>query len=101
MSQQAKINVLLVEDRRLMFEGLTSLLGEYPDMNVAGVATSVADAVEKALLLKPDLVLIDYRLPDGDGAQASERIRAKLPFGRDGSLKLVARAWAVKGRVPT
>ena len=34
-------------------------------------------------------------------AALRERIRAKLPFGRDGSLKLVARAWAVKGRVPT
>ena len=34
-------------------------------------------------------------------AALRERIRAKLPFGHDGSLKLVARAWAVKGRVPT
>jgi DNA-binding NarL/FixJ family response regulator len=75
----AKINLLLVEDHRLMFEGLSSLLTEYDDLNVLGVATTVADAVEKALLLKPDLVLMDYRLPDGDGAQASERIRAKLP----------------------
>ena len=74
-----KINVLLVEDHRLMFEGLSSLLAEYPDINVLGVATTVADAVAKASLLKPDLVLMDYRLPDGDGAQASERIRATLP----------------------
>lgn len=74
-----KINVLLVEDHRLMFEGLSSLLAEYPDINVLGVATTVADAVEKASLLKPDLVLMDYRLPDGDGAQASERIRAADP----------------------
>ena len=74
-----KINVLVVEDHRLMFEGLTSLLVEYPDLNVVGVATTVADSVEKAVLLKPDLVLMDYRLPDGDGAQASERIRAHQP----------------------
>ncbi len=74
-----KINVLLVEDHRLMFEGLSSLLAEYPDINVLGVATTVADAIAKASLLKPDLVLMDYRLPDGDGAQASERIRATLP----------------------
>lgn len=73
-----KINVLLVEDHRLMFEGLSSLLGEYPDINVLGVATTVADAVTKANLLKPDLVLMDYRLPDGDGAQASVKIRATL-----------------------
>jgi two-component system response regulator DevR len=74
-----KINLLLVEDHRLMFEGLSSLLAEYPDINVLGVATTVADAVAKATLLRPDLVLMDYRLPDGDGAQAGERIRAKLP----------------------
>ena len=74
-----RINVLLVEDHRLMFEGLSSLLAEYPDINVLGVATTVADAVAKATLLKPDLVLMDFRLPDGDGAQAGERIRAKLP----------------------
>jgi DNA-binding NarL/FixJ family response regulator len=41
-----KISVLLVEDHRLMFEGLTSVLSEFPDLHVAGVATTVADAVE-------------------------------------------------------
>ena len=74
-----QINVLLVEDHRLMFEGLSSLLTEYSDINVLGVATTVADAIAKASLLTPDLVLMDYRLPDGDGAQASERIRSLLP----------------------
>jgi DNA-binding NarL/FixJ family response regulator len=76
---RGKIKLLLVEDHRLMFEGLSSLLAEYPDINVMGVATTVADAIAKASLLKPDLVLMDYRLPDGDGAQASERIRGTLP----------------------
>ena len=74
-----KINILLVEDHRLMFEGLTSLLSEYADISVLGVATTVGDAVAKANLLKPDLVLMDYRLPDGDGAEASQRIRKMLP----------------------
>jgi DNA-binding NarL/FixJ family response regulator len=76
---EAKINVLLVEDHRLMFEGLTSVLSEFPDIHIAGVATTVADAVAKALVIKPDVVLMDFRLPDGDGAQASESIRTKLP----------------------
>ena len=74
-----KINILLVEDHRLMFEGLTSLLGEYGDINVLGVATTVSDAVAKANLLKPDVVVMDYRLPDGDGAEASQKIRTNLP----------------------
>ena len=79
MSAPVKVNLLLVEDHRLMFEGLSAMLSEYPDLNVLGVATTVADAVEKSTLLRPDLVLMDYRLPDGDGAEATERIRALLP----------------------
>jgi DNA-binding NarL/FixJ family response regulator len=79
LSAQVKVNILLVEDHRLMFEGLSSLLAEYPDLNMVGVATTVKDAVDKALLLRPDVVLMDYRLPDGDGAQATEQIRAGLP----------------------
>ena len=79
MRSGAVIKVLLVEDHRLMFEGLTSLLGEYDDLTVLGVATTVADAVAKAMFLKPDVVLMDYRLPDGDGAQATEKIRTQLP----------------------
>src|SRR2546430_6589522 len=62
-----------------MFEGLSSILAEYPDFNVVGEATTVKDAVEKAVLLKPVLVLMHYRLPGGDGVQATGRIRVNLP----------------------
>jgi DNA-binding NarL/FixJ family response regulator len=77
--RQPKIDILLVEDDRLMFEGLAILLGDEPDLRVVGVATSGAEAVEKAQLLKPDVVLIDYHLPDGDGTEPSDRIRTLLP----------------------
>ena len=74
-----KIDILLVEDDRLMFEGLAILLGEEPGMHVVGVATTGAEAVEKAKLLKPDVVLMDFHLPDGDGTAPTERIRDLLP----------------------
>lgn len=73
------IDILLVEDDRLMFEGLAILLGDEPGMRVVGVATTGAEAVEKAQLLKPDVVLMDYHLPDGDGTAPSEKIRGLLP----------------------
>ena len=73
------IKVLLVEHDRLMFEGLVSILGEQEGLQVVGVASSAADAVDKSLHLRPDLVLTDVRFPDGDGAQICERIRSRLP----------------------
>ena len=76
---QSKIDILLVEDDRLMFEGLAILLADEPDLRVVGVATSGAEAVDKAQLLKPDVVLMDYHLPDGDGTEPSEKIRTLLP----------------------
>ncbi len=62
-----------------MVEGLSSLLTDYPDLTVVGAAGTVADAVASASALKPDVVLMDYRLPDGDGTDACGRIRRDLP----------------------
>ena len=62
-----------------MFEGLVSLLGDQEGLEVLGVASSAADAVDKSMHLRPDLVLMDVRFPDGDGAQICERIRSRLP----------------------
>src|SRR6185295_5237498 len=58
-----------------MVEGLSSLLGEVPNVKVVGTAGTVKDAVEAARALDPHVVLMDFRLPDGNGAEATERIR--------------------------
>src|SRR2546428_3610745 len=71
--------VLIVEDHRLMVEGLTSLLGEEPELKVVGTASTVKDAVEAARTLLPQVVLMDSRLSDGNGAEATERIRQEHP----------------------
>ena len=73
------ITVLIVEDHRLMVEGLSSLLGEEPGLRVAGTAGTVKEAVEAARALQPQVVLMDFRLPDGNGAEATERIRQEHP----------------------
>jgi two-component system, NarL family, nitrate/nitrite response regulator NarL len=69
------IRVLLVEDHQLVAEGMQALLAREGDIQVLGIARSVKDAVVLAAAGNPDVVIMDYRLPDGTGAQAGERIR--------------------------
>jgi DNA-binding NarL/FixJ family response regulator len=71
--------VLIVEDHRVVAEGLWALLAEYPNLTVVGWAASVAEFVPMAEQLSPDVALVDYRLPDGTGADAAARIRANDP----------------------
>ena len=71
--------VLIVEDHQVVAEGLAALINDQDDMRVVGQAGSVADAVDRAAELEPDLVLIDFRLPDGTGADAATAIRALRP----------------------
>jgi DNA-binding NarL/FixJ family response regulator len=77
------IAVLIVEDHRLVAEGLAALLVAAGDINVVGTAQTVAEAVRLAGESSPDVVLMDSHLPDGSGAAAAARIRdqrARLPI---------------------
>jgi RNA polymerase sigma factor (sigma-70 family) len=71
--------VLIIEDHQVVAEGLAALINDQKDMTVVGRAGSVADAVARAAELKPDLVLIDFRLNDGTGADAAAGIRQLRP----------------------
>ncbi|MDX3228308.1 response regulator transcription factor [Streptomyces sp. ME19-01-6] len=71
--------VLIVEDHRVVAEGLWALLAEYSDLTVVGWADSVAEVVPMAKELGPDVALVDFRLPDGTGADAAAAIRAQDP----------------------
>ncbi|MFI5679805.1 response regulator [Streptomyces cellulosae] len=73
------IKVLLVEDHRAVAEGLWALLDEYDDLTVVGWADSVSEVVPMTVELSPKVALIDYRLPDGTGAEAAARIREEDP----------------------
>jgi two-component system response regulator DevR len=76
------LRLILVDDSEVVRMGLKSLLGAEPTLELVGEAGSVAGAVEAALKTKPELVLLDIRLPDGTGFDACRRILEKLPETR-------------------
>ena len=73
------MRVLIVEDHQVVADGLSALLNDQPDMKVVGSAASVVDAVARAQELKPEVVLVDFRLIDGTGADAGIAIRQVRP----------------------
>ncbi len=73
------MNVLVVDDHELFREGLVSLLKADDYFNVVGQAGSVHEAINQARKVRPDLVLMDFSLPDGDGAEASAVILSEQP----------------------
>jgi len=70
----SKIRLMLVDDHFFVRMGLASSLSDESDMEVVGEASTVAEAVEMQEELGPDVVLIDFNLPDGDGPGAIEKI---------------------------
>jgi DNA-binding NarL/FixJ family response regulator len=73
------ISILLVDDHALFREGVRGLLASQPDLDVVGEASSVAEAIACARRLQPDLILMDFGLPDGSGLEATNAILADLP----------------------
>jgi YesN/AraC family two-component response regulator len=74
--------VLVADDQALIREGIASLLGIEPGIEVVGTAADGSDAVAKALALTPDVVLMDVRMPGVDGVQAVALLRQRLPACR-------------------
>ena len=73
------IKVLVVDDQRLLRDGIASLLSIQEGIEVVGTASNGQKAVEMALALEPDVVLMDVRMPIMDGVEATREIRQKLP----------------------
>jgi two-component system response regulator DevR len=74
--------LLIVDDHEVVRQGLVALLSRRESFQVVAEAGSVAEAVEQALRFRPDIVIMDIRLPDGSGIEACREIRAELPDTR-------------------
>ena len=70
------LTVIVADDHPVVREGLRAILDAEPDLDVVGEAGSGAEAVELAARLRPDVVLMDLRMPGMDGVQATGRITA-------------------------
>lgn len=79
MEGQKPIRLLLVDDHELVRVGLRILLEAAPQVAIVGEASSVAEALAAVAERRPDVVVLDMRLPDGTGAEACRRIRAAHP----------------------
>jgi DNA-binding NarL/FixJ family response regulator len=72
------IRLLICDDHTVIRTGLTSLLAG-TDIEVVGEADSGKEALKQAQKVKPDVILLDIRMPDGDGLSTLEKLRSKVP----------------------
>jgi len=76
---QLKKRILLVDDHEVVREGLKLFLLTQPDFELVGEAENGREAVNKAISLRPDLVLMDIVMPEMDGIAATAEIKRRLP----------------------
>ena len=77
-----RTRVLIVEDHRVVAEGLAALINDQGDMSVVGNVGTVGECVPAAADLNPDVVLLDFRLPDGTGPDAASAVRSIRPAAK-------------------
>jgi DNA-binding NarL/FixJ family response regulator len=73
------IRVLLADDHAMVRRGMRDFLSLHDDIEVVGEAADGAEAVERALVLEPDIVVMDLMMPGLDGIEATSRIKASRP----------------------
>jgi DNA-binding NarL/FixJ family response regulator len=74
-----KIKVFLLDDHEIVRRGVRDLLESEPDIEVIGEAGTAASAVARIPALRPDVAVLDLRLPDGDGVSVCREVRSLLP----------------------
>jgi len=73
------VRILIVDDQELMRDGLATILNLRPEIDVVGIASNGKEAFEKASQLRPDIVLMDIRMPIANGVEGTRLITSSLP----------------------
>jgi two-component system, NarL family, response regulator DevR len=76
---ETRISVFLLDDHEIVRRGVRDLLAAEPDIDVIGEAGTMASALSRMPALRPDVAVLDVRLPDGDGVSVCREIRSTLP----------------------
>ncbi|MFC9862623.1 MULTISPECIES: response regulator [unclassified Streptomyces] len=79
MSEQPPVRVLIADDQAMVREGFAVLLASQPGIEIAGTAADGLEALAKVAELRPDVVLMDVRMPEMDGLEATAQIVASTP----------------------
>lgn len=74
-----KIKVIIVDDQKLMIDGLKTIIDLEEDIKVIDTCNNGKEAIEKTSLLKPDVILMDIRMPIKNGVEATKEIKEKYP----------------------
>ena len=77
----ASLRILIADDKPLVRSGLRMLLERHKDWTICGEAEDGIEAVEQAVALKPDVILLEISMPKLDGLMAAPLIRESLPNG--------------------
>ena len=76
------IRVLIADGHPIVLEGLRKIFENHPVIEVVGEATDGVDAIEKAVLLEPDVILMELKLPRVDGLTVLRSIQTRAPQSR-------------------
>jgi DNA-binding NarL/FixJ family response regulator len=104
LSMSMKIRILIVDDHALFRDGLKMLINHETGMEVVGEAENGRAAIERARELKPDIILMDVKMPVLDGVEATRQIIAEMPgmkilalsmYSSDGFLTRMMKAGAL------
>src|SRR6266508_2264076 len=77
--KQPPLSVILVDDHQVVRDGIRAMLQSQDDIHITAEAGSVREAIDEADRTRPDVIVMDVRLIDGSGIEATREIRAKHP----------------------